>query len=95
VGEQGDTGVNRFLVVFPQEAGRFGKRGTFRSIHVGTGRFKKGTASGHVSCAGGPGARIAEGVFSCPDLAAAESLCSTVLHCSILFLFGKNCPNID
>jgi hypothetical protein len=35
------------------------------------------------------------GVFSCPELEAAELLCSTVLHRSISFLFGKNCPNID
>jgi hypothetical protein len=36
-----------------------------------------------------------KGVFSCPKSAAAESLCSNVLHCSILFLFGENCSNID
>jgi hypothetical protein len=34
-------------------------------------------------------------VFSCPNLGAAESLFATVVHCSILFLFGKNCPNMD
>jgi hypothetical protein len=35
------------------------------------------------------------GVFSCPESAVAKSLCITVLHCSILFLFGKNYLNID
>jgi hypothetical protein len=34
-------------------------------------------------------------VFSCPNLGAADSLFVTAAHCSILFLFGKNCPNID
>jgi hypothetical protein len=29
------------------------------------------------------------------DLAPAKSLWSIVAHCSISFIFGKNCPNID
>jgi hypothetical protein len=34
-------------------------------------------------------------VFSWPNLGVADSLFVTVAYCSILFLFGKNCPNMD
>jgi hypothetical protein len=34
-------------------------------------------------------------VFSSADSAVAESLCNTVQHCSILFLFGNSCLKID
>jgi hypothetical protein len=34
-------------------------------------------------------------LFSWAKSGPAELLYSTVVHCSILFLFGTNCPNVD
>jgi hypothetical protein len=34
-------------------------------------------------------------VFSWPELESDETMSDTVAHCSILFLFDKNCLNID
>jgi hypothetical protein len=52
---------------------------------------------GRSSCyAGAAGTCVrTQAVFSSADSAFAEILRSTVQHCSILFLFGNNCPKID
>jgi hypothetical protein len=34
-------------------------------------------------------------MFSCPNLAVPNSLFSTIVYCSISFVFGNNCPIID
>jgi hypothetical protein len=34
-------------------------------------------------------------VFSSTELVAADFLLNTVAHCSISFVFGKNCSNFD
>jgi hypothetical protein len=39
--------------------------------------------------------RVTEALISLPKLAAAEVLFSNVVYCSILFLFGNNCLNIN
>jgi hypothetical protein len=36
-----------------------------------------------------------QAVFSSADSVAAELLCNTIAHCSILFVFDKKYPNFD
>ena len=34
-------------------------------------------------------------LFSWPDSASPDLPCDTLAHCSILFVFGNNCPIVD